>query len=91
MTLISLFTSEFLQESEAYYRAAIPSGRITINGAIVRCDYVIKSGDKLAHRMHRHEPPCCLPADGRIAVAFEDDDVLVVDKPASLPVHPTGR
>jgi tRNA pseudouridine synthase 9 len=76
LTLIQLFTAEFLQESEQYYRAAIPSGRITINGAVVTCDYVIKGGDKLRHRMHRHEPPCCLPSDASIGVAFEDDEVL---------------
>ena len=38
--------------------------------------------------MHRHEPPVV----GRpLEVIADDGEVLVVDKPASIPVHPCGR
>lgn len=38
--------------------------------------------------MHRHEPPVTAQP---IRILAEDDEVVVVDKPSSLPVHPCGR
>ena len=36
---------------------------------------------------HRHEPPV---VSTEPVIVFEDDDFMVVDKPASIPVHPCG-
>lgn len=42
----------------------------------------------ISHTLHRHEPPVTsLP----IAIIHEDDDIIVIDKPAGVPVHPAGR
>jgi tRNA pseudouridine synthase 8/2,5-diamino-6-(5-phospho-D-ribitylamino)-pyrimidin-4(3H)-one deaminase len=38
--------------------------------------------------MHRHEPP--ISADP-VEILFRNECVLVVNKPGSVPVHPTGR
>ena len=38
--------------------------------------------------MHRHEPPV-LAED--VAIVDQNQDYLAVFKPASVPVHPTGR
>lgn len=38
--------------------------------------------------MHRHEPPVTAQP---IQILVENDEVVVVDKPSSLPVHPCGR
>lgn len=38
--------------------------------------------------MHRHEPPVTAQP---IRILAEDEEVVVVDKPSSLPVHPCGR
>ena len=51
-------------------------------------DYVVQNNDFISHTVHRHE----LPVTGhKIRVIHEDDDWVVVDKPASIPVHPCGR
>ena len=42
----------------------------------------------MTHAIHRHEPPVL---DVPIEIVFESEDMLVVSKPPSLPVHPTGR
>lgn len=63
---------------------------------------VIKSGDILETIIHRHEPPVkAWPMQSvgvaskkdnveGISIVFEDDQLLVVDKPCGIPVHPTG-
>lgn len=89
---------------KSYYEAAIKAGRILVSGKKVGCDYKIKGGDELTHTVHRHEPAVGLaellvdennpsadqsmvpPAD----IVHEDDSLLVLDKPATLPIHPCG-
>lgn len=42
----------------------------------------------MRNTVHRHEPP----VSGKpLEVLVDDGEVVVVDKPASLPVHPCGR
>lgn len=49
---------------------------------------ILKNGDLLSHTLHRHEPPVSAQP---IGIVHEDDDMLVINKPAGIPVHPTGR
>ncbi|XP_029807026.1 RNA pseudouridylate synthase domain-containing protein 2 isoform X2 [Suricata suricatta] len=44
--------------------------------------------DFLRNRVHRHEPPVTAEP---IRLLAENEDVVVVDKPSSIPVHPCGR
>ncbi|XP_009985778.1 PREDICTED: RNA pseudouridylate synthase domain-containing protein 2, partial [Tauraco erythrolophus] len=47
-----------------------------------------QNNDFLRNTVHRHEPPVTAQP---IQILAEDDEVVVVDKPSSLPVHPCGR
>lgn len=52
--------------------------------------HVFKNGSILESLVHKHEPS--VPGNGeRIRIVFEDEKLLVVDKPAGIPVHPTGK
>ncbi|KAH0565148.1 hypothetical protein GP486_001460 [Trichoglossum hirsutum] len=70
-------------------RDAILSGSIVLNGKPVpSLDTVVVNGDVISHTMHRHEPPVTArPID----IIHEDGDVIVINKPAGVPVHPAGR
>ncbi|KAG7465611.1 hypothetical protein MATL_G00155370 [Megalops atlanticus] len=47
-----------------------------------------QNNDFLRNTVHRHEPPVC----GRpLEILVDNGEVVVVDKPPSLPVHPCGR
>lgn len=48
----------------------------------------MKNGDVISHTLHRHEPPV---TDQPIGIVHEDDDMIVINKPAGVPVHPAGR
>ncbi|KAF9180178.1 hypothetical protein BGZ51_006405 [Haplosporangium sp. Z 767] len=87
-TLIEVFDTEFRDRDHAFYERAIRDGRIRINGATVTQDYIIKNSDVVAHDIHRHEPPV---ANLPVRVVRQDDGVIIVDKPSSIPVHPSGR
>lgn len=60
-TLLTLFTREFASHDESYFRAAILHGCITVNGRVSALDTVLRDGDKIVHRVHRHEAP--VPGD----------------------------
>uniref|UniRef100_A0A6B2L5J1 Pseudouridine synthase n=1 Tax=Arcella intermedia TaxID=1963864 RepID=A0A6B2L5J1_9EUKA len=88
MPLLQLLLHEYRSYNEEYYRRAIKSGRIRINGNLVDPDYVIKEHDELTHAVHRHEPPI---TDKAITIIHQDEELVVIDKPPSIPVHPSGR
>lgn len=52
------------------------------------CPYPFQNNDFLRNTVHRHEPPVTAQP---IRILAEDEEVVVVDKPSSLPVHPCGR
>uniref|UniRef100_A0A8C9N7Z5 Pseudouridylate synthase RPUSD2 n=1 Tax=Serinus canaria TaxID=9135 RepID=A0A8C9N7Z5_SERCA len=54
---------------------------------IVHTPY-FQNNDFLRNTVHRHEPPVTAQP---IRILAEDEEVVVVDKPSSLPVHPCGR
>lgn len=50
-------------------------------------DHIIQNSDLLTHYAIRIERPVY---NAPITIIFEDNELVVVDKPPSLPVHPTG-
>ena len=85
--LLEVFTSEFRAFSETYYLRALAKEKILVNGAPVKGDYILKNSDKIEHYTVRRELPVYnLP----IEIIFDDEEVMGVDKPPSLPVHPCG-
>ena len=92
-TVVDIYHEEFGSYPKSYYEAAIKAGRILVSGNKVDCDYKIKGGDELTHTVHRHEPAVGLSntlSEDPIRIVYEDDSLLVVDKPATLPIHPCG-
>lgn len=68
---------------------AIERGNVVINGAPVpTVNTIVKNGDIISHTLHRHEPPVSAQP---IGIVHEDNDMIVIDKPAGIPVHPAGR
>ncbi|KAL5335387.1 hypothetical protein BJX70DRAFT_390676 [Aspergillus crustosus] len=86
--LVDIFTSEFRDREPDYYRKALESGRIKVNGKPGGPHTILKNGQILSHTLHRHEPPV---TGNEIGTIHENDDLLVIDKPAGIPVHSTGR
>ena len=87
--LLDIFASEFRDRPAEYYEKAILEGRVVLNGKPVESTAaVVRNGDVISHTLHRHEPPVTAQP---IGIVHEDDDLIVIDKPAGMPVHPAGR
>ncbi|KAJ2066547.1 DRAP deaminase [Coemansia sp. S2] len=88
-TIYELFCSEFRDRTPAYYESAITQGIIEINNKKVEPSTIVCNSDLITHYIHRHEPPVTTQP---LAIVRETEDgLLIVDKPGSIPVHPTGR
>lgn len=86
--LLEVFESEFRDRTVAYYKQAMETGSVAVNGKTVGPHYVLKNGDLVSHTIHRHEPPVTAEP---VQILHEDDDMIVINKPAGVPVHPAGR
>uniref|UniRef100_A0A0G4G1J7 Pseudouridine synthase RsuA/RluA-like domain-containing protein n=1 Tax=Chromera velia CCMP2878 TaxID=1169474 RepID=A0A0G4G1J7_9ALVE len=86
-TVLDVFTTEFCAYSEAYYREAMKAGRILLNGEPCAPSTLMRDNCLLEHRAVIQEPPIL---DVQVRVIGESPDLLAVDKPASVPCHPTG-
>ena len=72
----------------AAWQQSLLGGRVERRRVPLQWDVPVRAGDVLVHVCPDTVEPS-INADVR--VIFEDDHVLAVDKPAPLPVHPSGR
>jgi tRNA pseudouridine synthase 9 len=86
--LLDIFESEFREKTIEYYTNAIKQGTVLVNEKKVPIDYIVKNGDLISHLTHRHEPPVSAES---IDIIHEDADMIVINKPSGIPVHPAGR
>jgi tRNA pseudouridine synthase 9 len=86
--VLDVFESEFRDRPISYYKHAIETGQVCVDGKVVSPNYVLKNGNLVSHTIHRHEPPV---SAAPITILHEDDDMIVINKPSGIPVHPAGR
>lgn len=70
-------------------QAAAKSGFVHVNGSPVKSNYRVKPGDVVTLLLDRPRyENLILPEDIPLEVVYEDDDIMVINKPAGLVVHP---
>lgn len=88
----------FLKE-EHYSRNVIIQLKKTKNGILVNnewayVNYILKEGDRLTIQLSEPKTELenmqqILPANLPISILYEDEDLLVIHKPANMPIHPS--
>lgn len=63
---------------------------ISRDGKTLRTSDIVRAGDVILLRLPEDKNDI-LPTEGRIYILFEDEYLLVVNKPAFMPVHPTKK
>ncbi len=64
-------------------------GRVTLRGQRLKASARLREGDEVEVEVPPPEPLSAAPEDIPLDVVFEDDHLLVVDKPPGLVVHPS--
>src|SRR5438034_2932327 len=73
--------------SRAELAALIEAGRVRVDGRRRAKGDRLRGGERVVVEP-AHAPPPAPPTTAEPAIAWENDDLLVVDKPANLVVHP---
>jgi 23S rRNA pseudouridine1911/1915/1917 synthase len=78
----------FRNLSRHFLQDAIRAGAVTVNGKPVKPSFNLSHGDQID--MVIPEPPSknIAPEDIPLSVLYEDDDILILNKPADMIVHP---
>ena len=66
----------------------IESGEVAVNGRAVSKSYKLAGGEDIAVTLPELEPVEAVPQDIPLDVVYEDADVIVVNKPSGMVVHP---
>ncbi len=87
---IDRFVADATGLSRSHVQKLISAGRLTVDGVPVRANALVAPGSEV--RLDVPEPVALdlAPApDIPLRIVYEDDDLLIVDKPAGLVVHPS--
>uniref|UniRef100_M1ALN7 RNA pseudourine synthase 2, chloroplastic n=1 Tax=Solanum tuberosum TaxID=4113 RepID=M1ALN7_SOLTU len=75
--------------SRARVQSSIRSGLVSVNGRVTdKVSHMVKGGDKVDCTIADLKPLRAEPEDIPLDIVFEDEHVLVVNKPAHMVVHP---
>lgn len=83
-----VFVAEICEITRSAAAVLIDGGSVTVNGKNIKKNYKIAEGDTVEVTLPEPEPCEALPEDIPIDVVFEDDDIIVVNKPQGMVVHP---
>lgn len=78
----------FTDHSRAQLQEWLKSGNLKINGAIEKPKYRVKAGDTLLLEAQLEQHGSDQPEDIALDVLYEDEYVLVINKPVGMVVHP---
>lgn len=78
----------FTDFSRSHIQNLIEKGQATCNGAVVKTGYKIKDGDEIEIEILPPEPLQAQPQQIDFDIVYQDDDLIVVNKPQGLVVHP---
>jgi len=69
---------------------AVSEGEVLVNGKVVKSNYKINPGEMITFSLpRRHDKnDKVVPEDIPLDIVFEDEDVMVINKPAGLVMHP---
>jgi 23S rRNA pseudouridine1911/1915/1917 synthase len=76
------------QWSRSQVQSWIKEGRVTVNGQPVKSNYKVAEDDEVTLRVPPPRELAIAPEPIPLEIAYEDSDVIVVNKPRGLVVHP---
>ncbi|MEE8823845.1 ribosomal large subunit pseudouridine synthase D [Lentilactobacillus sunkii] len=67
----------------------IDNGHILVNGTVEKPKYKVKQNDRISIEDAKPQPIDLVPENIPLDIVYEDDDVIVVNKPQGMVVHPS--
>ena len=88
---IDRFLSEQYEElSRSFLQKLLKSGDVMVGGRPVKASYRVAEGDLISFEMPEAVEPEIVPEDIPLDILYEDHDVILVNKPKGMVVHPAA-
>ena len=88
--LDSYLAERLTDMSRSRIQSLIKSGDVTVNGAETKAGYILTNGDTIDVNIPEPEVIDICAEDIPLDVVYEDDDVIVINKPKDMVVHPAN-
>jgi 23S rRNA pseudouridine1911/1915/1917 synthase len=83
---LDLLLMEWLKTNRSQAGKLIKDGQVKVDGKPVKPGFLLKAGQVISYSASPGPPPPAAPK-----IVYQDDALLVVEKPAGLAVHPASR
>lgn len=88
---IDRFLSEQCEElSRSFLQKLLKSGEVYVGQKAVKASYKVTEGDLISFEVPEAVEPEILPEDIPLDIVYEDHDVILVNKPKGMVVHPAA-
>ncbi len=88
--LDKFLSGQLATRSRAYVQKLIEKGLVTLNGQQTKAHHSVRTGDVVEATLAPREEPTLEAQDIPLEVLYEDDCLLVINKPAGVVVHPAA-
>ena len=85
---LDAFLAEKSGFTRSYSQKLIEDGRVTINGKIPKKNYKVAPGECVEVTLPENDECDAEPENIPLDIRYEDDDIIVVNKPVGMVVHP---
>lgn len=87
---IDKYMSAHMEDTSRHrVQQALKEGYVYVGDNLVKANYIVRPGDVIRFVMpYRRRGMEIIPQDIPLDIVYEDDDVLIVNKPAGMVVHP---
>lgn len=76
--------------TRSYLQKLLKENLAEVNGKIVKANYKVKKGDQISLELPEVQEPEAFPENIPLDILYEDEDVLLVNKPKGMVVHPAA-
>jgi 23S rRNA pseudouridine1911/1915/1917 synthase len=76
--------------SRSYIQKLIREGNVSVNGKDSKANYKLKLNDEISVLVPEPETLDVTPEDIELDIMYEDDDIIIVNKPKGMVVHPAA-
>ncbi|MBR5931490.1 MAG: RluA family pseudouridine synthase [Lachnospiraceae bacterium] len=76
--------------TRSYIQKLIKDGRLFVNEQVCKSNYRVRSDDEIVFDIPESIEPEILPEDIPLDILYEDEDVILINKPKGMVVHPAA-
>lgn len=88
---IDKYLSDNMEDiSRSYLQKLLKDKSITVNNKAIKANYKVQEGDIVSVSVPEPEEPDILPEEIPLDILYEDDSLMVVNKPKDMVVHPSA-